>query len=120
MQMRIAILIAAASLLPLAACGEQASEERSRVAETGQAERTFAGTGEVTALASDSVTIDHGPIAEIGWPAMTMAFKAPPELDMTNVEAGGSVRFAFRKMPGGYELTDIDPMPEDDSEGDRP
>jgi Cu(I)/Ag(I) efflux system membrane fusion protein len=78
--------------------------------------------GRVVAVDRDakSVTIDHKPVPEMDWPAMTMAFKAPPELDMTNVEAGGSVRFAFRKMPGGYELTDIDPMPEDDSEGDRP
>jgi Cu/Ag efflux protein CusF len=113
MQMRIAILIAAASLLPLAACGEQASEERSRVAETGQAERTFAGTGEVTALASDSVTIDHGPIAEIGWPAMTMAFKAPsssPDL-VTDVAVGDRVNFEFRESDGDHVLTSIRAAP---------
>lgn len=36
------------------------------------------GTGTVTAIdaAAGTITLDHGPIPEIGWPAMTMTFKA--------------------------------------------
>src|SRR3546814_11313398 len=41
------------------------------------------GTGTVTAIdtAAGKITFGHGPIAELQWPAMTMAFNAsPPQL----------------------------------------
>lgn len=70
-------------------------------------------------MAAKSVTIDHEAVPEIGWPAMTMAFKAPPGIDMKAVKKGETVRFAFRKTQGGYELADIEPMPEDEPQGDH-
>jgi Cu/Ag efflux protein CusF len=66
-----------------------------------------------------SVTIDHKPVPEIGWPAMVMAFKAPSEIDLMSVKAGEPVRFAFRKTETGYELDMIEPMPEDGEAGDE-
>jgi len=69
-------------------------------------------------MAAKSVTIDHEPVPEIGWPAMTMAFKAPPAVDMNAVEKGEVVRFAFRQTTNGYELADIEPMPSDESKGE--
>src|SRR3546814_16597216 len=40
------------------------------------------GAGTVTAVdkSAGTITLDHGPIAEADWPAMTMAYKATPEL----------------------------------------
>lgn len=108
-QMKLTTLTAGTLLLPLAACGEQASEEPSQVAESGQPERSFSGTGEITAIADGRVTIDHGPIAEIGWPAMTMAFAAPSVGSIEDVSAGDHVRFEFRERDGDYELTSIGP-----------
>lgn len=66
-----------------------------------------------------SVTIDHGPVPEIGWPAMVMAFKAPSEIDLMSVGAGEAVRFTFRETATGYELSMIEPMPEDGAKGDE-
>ena len=66
-----------------------------------------------------SVTIDHGPIPEIGWPAMTMAFKATPGINIMSVKAGEPVRFAFRQTEAGYELSMIEPMPERGMKGDN-
>jgi len=66
-----------------------------------------------------SVTIDHEPVPEIGWPAMVMAFKAPSEIDLMSVKAGEPVRFAFRETETGYELDMIEPMPEDGEAGDE-
>ena len=39
--------------------------------------KTAKGTGTVTAIdkAAGTITLEHGPIAEANWPAMTMAFK---------------------------------------------
>jgi len=56
------------------------------------------GTGTVTAVAAGSVTIDHGPIPEVGWPAMTMGFKASPEV-AKSVKVGDRVAFDLKVQP---------------------
>ncbi|WP_425408247.1 efflux RND transporter periplasmic adaptor subunit [Hyphococcus sp.] len=66
-----------------------------------------------------SVTIDHEPVPEIGWPSMVMAFKASPEIDLMSVKAGEPVRFAFRETEAGYELDMLEPMPKDGEMGDE-
>ncbi|GJL93542.1 efflux RND transporter periplasmic adaptor subunit [Hyphococcus sp.] len=66
-----------------------------------------------------SVTIDHKPVPEIGWPSMVMAFMAPAKIDLMSVKAGEPVRFAFRETDTGYELDMIEPMPEDGEAGDE-
>lgn len=55
------------------------------------------GTGKVTAVdrAGGTITLDHGPIAEANWPAMTMAFKAAPAL-IDSVKVGDEVAFDLR------------------------
>lgn len=64
------------------------------------------GTGTVTAVSADSVTIDHAPIAEANWPAMTMAFKASPDI-AKSVKAGDKVAFDLKLEGGGGEITAI-------------
>ena len=66
-----------------------------------------------------SVTIDHKPVPEIGWPSMVMAFMAPSNIDLMSVKAGEPVRFAFRETEAGYELEMIEPMPDDSDAGDN-
>jgi Cu/Ag efflux protein CusF len=64
------------------------------------------GTGTVTAVAADSITVDHGPIPEVNWPAMTMAFKASPDL-AKQVKAGDKVAFDLKLKDGAGEITAI-------------
>lgn len=64
------------------------------------------GTGTVTAVGADSITVDHAPIPEAGWPAMTMAFKASPEMAKT-VKPGDKVAFDLKLEGGGGEITAI-------------
>ena len=62
---------------------------------TGQpSDKTGKGTGVVTAIdkAAGTVTIQHGAIPGVGWPAMTMAFQASPELQQ-KAKAGDKVSF---------------------------
>lgn len=42
-----------------------------------------------------SVTLQHGPIAALNWPAMTMTFKADPSL-LQSVKAGDKVEFVLK------------------------
>jgi Cu(I)/Ag(I) efflux system protein CusF len=72
---------------------------------------TTDGAGVVTAVDAKggTVTIHHGPIAKLGWPAMTMAFKASPPSLAQGVKAGQSVTFTLMQMGGSTTLTAIQP-----------
>jgi Cu(I)/Ag(I) efflux system protein CusF len=52
-----------------------------------------------------SVTLQHGPIAALNWPAMTMAFKADPAL-LGGLKVGQKVSFTV-KSGGAPEVTAI-------------
>jgi len=64
------------------------------------------GTGTVTAVTADSITIDHAPIPEANWPAMTMGFKAAPDL-AKSVKPGDKVAFDLKLQGGAGEITAI-------------
>ena len=53
-----------------------------------------------------TITVDHGPIPEAGWPAMTMGFKAAPELAQS-VKPGDKVAFDLTLKDGAGEITAI-------------
>lgn len=50
--------------------------------------------GTVTAIdaAKGTITLDHGAMSELGWPAMTMAFSAKPE-QLAGIKVGDKVNF---------------------------
>ena len=66
------------------------------------------GTGTVTAIdmTEGKITLDHAPIPEANWPAMTMAFKAKPEL-IKNLKVGDKVAFDLALEGGTGEVTAI-------------
>lgn len=66
------------------------------------------GNGTVTAIdkSAGTITFDHGPIPEANWPAMTMAFKAKPEL-LDSVKVGDKVGFDLALKDGSGEVTAI-------------
>lgn len=72
---------------------------------------TADGAGVVKAVDTrkGTVTIQHGPIAGLNWPAMTMAFKASPASLLQRVTVGEPVRFKLMKMSGDVVLTAIQP-----------
>jgi len=108
--MKISTIAPAVALAALAACGEpQRSAPEGNVqggAEDSQAQ-TYSATGQVTAVAGDQVTIAHGPVEALGWPAMTMSFTAPPEM-VERTAVGRDVSFAFREDGGTYALTSLE------------
>ncbi len=66
------------------------------------------GAGKVTAIdkSAGTITLDHGPIAEANWPAMTMAFKAAPAL-IDSVKVGDEVNFELKLDGNAGEITAI-------------
>ena len=67
------------------------------------------GTGTVTAIdkTAGTITLDHGPIAEIKWPAMEMEFKATPASLLDAVKVGDKVSFELKMAGGTGEVTAI-------------
>lgn len=74
--------------------------------QTGEGEQMASGEGIVTAVDASTITIDHGPIPKVSWPAMTMSFTAD-EAARQAVAEGDAVTFEFRKTDGGSEITTI-------------
>lgn len=102
----------ALSLL-LAACGgnQDVGPENRQGADAGaamsQAGQVYSAAGEVTAITGDRVTISHGPVAGLGWPAMTMSFGAGSPEMVEGLSVGDRVSFEFHQDNGAYTLTSL-------------
>ncbi len=58
-----------------------------------------------------SVTVDHSPVASLGWPAMTMEFQAANPSLLTDLEPGAAIAFEFiERKPGEWVITAIRPI----------
>ena len=66
------------------------------------------GSGTVTAIdaATGKITLDHGAIAAVGWPAMKMGFTAKPAL-LDGIAVGDKVDFNVRVSGGTGEVIGI-------------
>ncbi|MCL6360132.1 copper-binding protein [Pectobacterium polaris] len=67
-------------------------------------------TGIVKQWNADSVTLSHAPIADLKWPAMTMAFTLPSSSEIAPLPANTPVTFSFIQNDSGYILTAITPQ----------
>lgn len=117
-----AIALGLALSAGLAACGKQSeaskTEEKAAMADdTGTmaapAETKHGkGTATVTAIdtAKGQVTLDHGAIAELEWPPMTMGFAAKPEL-LKDIKVGDKVAFELNWDGKAGTITKLDKAP---------
>lgn len=58
---------------------------------------TYNATGIVEALSATDMTVSHGPVAALSWPAMTMTFSLPQTQLVNGVKQGDRVTFSFHK-----------------------
>lgn len=88
-----------------------AAQPASAAASSAAAPSTFSAQGKVEGIDADSITLSHGPIPALKWPAMTMGFgKADPKA-FPDVKPGDTVHFEFRKGgPLDYELVTVHRM----------
>ena len=70
------------------------------------------GHGTITAIdkTAGTITLNHGPIPEAKWPAMTMAFKAAPAITDT-AKVGDKVDFDITLTGNAGEVTAITKQP---------
>ncbi|WFL77373.1 copper-binding protein [Altererythrobacter arenosus] len=76
--------------------------------EPGSEMQTVSAEGTVTAIDAEAgtITVDHGPVPAIEWPAMTMAFEADEQL-RSEVSVGEGIAFEFRTGSEGNVITSI-------------
>ena len=58
---------------------------------------------------ANTVTIQHGPIPAVGWPAMTMTFKARPATLLDGLKLGETVDFDVTTRGMDAEVTAVHP-----------
>jgi Cu(I)/Ag(I) efflux system membrane fusion protein len=68
---------------------------------------TYAAQGTVDSVEAGSLTITHGPVPQLKWPAMTMEFRKPGAQAFAEVKPGDTVHFEFKEGRSGYELTTV-------------
>ena len=125
--MKRKILLSTTLVIVLAACGQQPEPDTPAVpmVEPGSpkpagkadgspaspaTEATADGAGVITAVdpAAATITINHEPIRSIGWPAMTMKFKASPAA-LREAAVGDRIQFDLTVRDGVGEVTAIYP-----------
>lgn len=65
--------------------------------------------GRVEAVKGDQITFSHAPVPAIGWPAMTMTFRAEPPSLAKGLKVGERAAFAFEQRPEGPVVRRIVP-----------
>ncbi len=125
--MNHALILSAVAALGLSACGQPETAPAADPAPAsemsppsdmsgmpmgpGQAAKTGTGAGAITAVDAEAgtVTIDHGAIPGVGWPAMTMTFTAPAAV-LADAKAGDRVAFDVSVRDGVNEVTALRPQ----------
>lgn len=100
-----ALALAAAACGPSGTPVPNGQEAAGPGAAAGTAQAVYSATGNVTAISGDRVTIAHGPVEGLGWPAMTMTFTAGDPTMLQGVSVGDRVTFQFRQSGNDYPLT---------------
>lgn len=83
-------------------------------AEQRQAEQrpaTHSAIGTITAITARSVTVRHGPVPALEWPAMTMTFATEGPAPLRGFKRGDRVRFSFVQAEGGPRIVSIRQAP---------
>ncbi|MDE1948497.1 MAG: efflux RND transporter periplasmic adaptor subunit [Burkholderiales bacterium] len=94
-----------------AAASAAASGAAATPASTGAA-TGHRGEGRIESIdpKAGTITVEHQPIADLKWPAMTMEFKAANAALLKGLQPGQQVGFEFvERQPGEYVVTSVAP-----------
>jgi Cu(I)/Ag(I) efflux system protein CusF len=114
--MKASLPLAVAALASMAIAGAAAADQMKDMSgmkgmsmPAGGAAKTGHATGVVTAVDANgkTITIKHGPIPAVAWPAMTMTFKAEPAKLADTVKPGDKVAFDVKVQGSNNTVTAI-------------
>jgi Cu(I)/Ag(I) efflux system protein CusF len=92
------VALFAVAAISLAACGDKPASPGPHQA-----------TGTVTKVdgAKGAVTIQHGPVASMSWPGMTMTFGVKDKALLDKARPGAKVEFTFEQSGSDYMITEV-------------
>ena len=71
-----------------------------------------------------TLSIEHGPVASLKWPGMTMEFKVANEALLKDLKPGVAIEFEFvERQPGEWVITALKPIAgttKDNKAADKP
>lgn len=104
----LSVLLAAALLLGAI---QHPARALAQNAEQGATAERYAGKGVIKAIDKEDhqVQMAHEPIKALDWPAMTMAFKAAPGVNLDAFKPGAKVTFTLSKSQKGYVIEEMQP-----------
>ena len=85
---------------PSAAGGNEASDE-------AQETLIYRATGTIQSITARGITLRHGPVPALEWPAMTMTFASGGPAQVRGLERGDRVRFTFEQASSGPRIVSI-------------
>ncbi|MGB3740338.1 MAG: efflux RND transporter periplasmic adaptor subunit [Pontixanthobacter sp.] len=68
---------------------------------------TYRATGSIESITARGVTLRHGPVPALEWPAMTMTFASNGPTQMRGFKRGDRVTFTFEQADSGPRLVSI-------------
>jgi len=82
------------------------------LAVTAHAAEIYTASGRINRVDRErgEVNVTHGPIAELGWPGMTMTFPVADKTATRSLKAGEAVRFWLEKRDAHYVIIKIEPV----------
>jgi Cu(I)/Ag(I) efflux system protein CusF len=108
-----AIAYAVIGALTLTTAGAAAADDMSNMKgmSAAPAAKHGQGTGVIKAIdaKAGTLTIQHGPIPAVSWPAMTMTFKAKPATLLTGLKAGQTIGFDTTVRGMDADITAVRP-----------
>lgn len=107
----LSTLLVAASVIAAGPALAQSMANMPGMNHTAPVAKTGQGTGVITAIdvRANTLTIKHGAIPAVGWPAMTMTFKATSPALLRGVRVGQTVGFDVRTKGMDAEVTALRP-----------
>ena len=110
----LSALVAAAAAVPFTAAVAQQKMDDMKGMDmpkkaAPQAGATHMAKGEVKKVDTQAamVTIAHGPVPSMNWPAMTMGFTVKDKMLLDKLAVGKAVDFEFAQEGGNYVVTAV-------------
>jgi Cu(I)/Ag(I) efflux system protein CusF len=110
---RIPTIVLAVSLglaLPIGAtAAEDGATQRGRAKSMDSAAPMSAGEVRKVDKSSGKVTIKHGPLDNLGMPAMTMVFRVKDPAMLDQMKEGDKINFVAEKVNGAITVIQVEP-----------
>jgi len=95
-----------------AAAGSFTAPQAKEAPKAGGAGHKAEGTIDEIDASTGTVSVSHGAVESLKWPAMTMEFKVANNALLKNMKPGAPVSFEFvERQPGEWVITAFQPMP---------